>query len=198
MKSGSLTSTLTLLAAALLLAACTSAPKVRVDKDSSVNFAAYKTYAWLASDGPAAAAETPPGATPAPPRMNSLTDNRVRNAVAAALQAKGYVFDETHPDFRVGYTLNVYERPKESGVRIGLGAGGGGGNMAGGVGLSVPVGSTTEKMGTLIIDIIDSAKNAQVWTASYEQKVPAEGMSDKDANTVVSTILARFPNDPKK
>jgi Domain of unknown function (DUF4136) len=54
-------------------------------------------------------------------------------------------------------------------------------------------------MGTMTIDIIDAARNAQVWTGTYEQKVKDAGMSDEEANKLVTTILSRFPGDaPKK
>jgi Domain of unknown function (DUF4136) len=200
MKSRSRTSVLVLVAAALLLASCASPPKVRVDKDTSTNFASYKTFGWLGSQRAPAAAEVVPGqaAAPAAPEMNSLTTNRVRNAVTAVLQAKGYVFDEAHPDFKVGYALNVYEHQKDSGMRIGLGAGGGGGHAGGSVGVSIPVGATKNLMGTMTIDIIDGARNAQVWTGSYEQKVQGENISDEDANRIVSIILTYFPHDPPK
>jgi len=197
------TSTLALVVATLLLAACASPPKVRVDKDSSTNFASYKTFGWLAiQKAPPAAPEPKPipgkEAAAAAPEVNTLADSRVRNAVLTALQAKGYVLNETNPDFRVSYSLNVYEKQKDSGMRIGLGAGGGGGHMAGGVGVSIPVGATKNMMGTMTIDIVDAARNAQVWTGSYEQKVEPAGVSDETANKIVSTILARFPNDPAK
>jgi hypothetical protein len=186
------------LTACLLLAACASPPKVHVDKDSSVNFAGYKTFALL---GPQAS--PPPGAgqphKSAPPESNSIAENRMRAAVIAALQTKGYSLNEVSPDFRVSYIFNTYESHKDSGMRIGLGAGGGGGHMAGGVGVSVPVGATKNTMGAMTIDIIDGTRNAQVWTGSYEQKVPQAGMSDDAAKKLVDTILARFPGDtPKK
>jgi hypothetical protein len=186
------------LTACMLLAACASPPKVRVDKDSSVNFAGYKTFALL---GPQSS--PPPGAgqpnRSAPPESNSIAENRMRVAVIAALQSKGYSLNEISPDFRVSYIFNMYESHKDSGMRIGLGAGGGGGHMAGGVGVSVPVGATKNTMGAMTIDIIDGTRNAQVWTGTYEQKVPQAGMSDDAAKKFVDTILARFPGDtPKK
>ncbi len=184
----------------LLCFACASPPKVRVDKDSSTNFAAYKTFSWLATQQPAAAPEVKPipGQEAAPAPVNTLAENRVRNAVIAALQAKGYTLNEANPDFRVSYSLNVYEKQKDSGMRIGVGAGGGGGNMSGGVGMSIPVGKTKNTMGTMTIDIIDAARNAQVWTGSYEQKVESEGVSEETTNKIVTTILERFPIDSKK
>jgi hypothetical protein len=200
MKSLSKTSGLAFVVATLLFTACASPPKVRVDKDSSTNFAGYKTFGWLATQKTPSATEPKPipGQEPAPAQVNTLLENRVHHAVVAALQAKGYSLNEANPDFRVSYSLNVYEKHKDSGMRIGVGAGGGGGNMSGGVGMSIPVGKTKDTMGTMTIDIVDAARNAQVWTGTYEQTVESEGLSDASANKIVTTILARFPTDAKK
>jgi len=197
-------SAFSLATATLLFTACATSPKVRVDKDAAVNFASYKTFAWLApqTEPPKEAPKpiTAPSAgqdakQPEKTEVNSLVENRVRGAVIAALQAKGYSLNEAHPDFRVSYVLNVYERPKDSGMRLGLGAGGGSGHVGGGVGLSIPIGKRTNLVGAMTIDIVDAARNSQVWTGSFEDKVEAAGISDVNAKKLVTTILARFPAD---
>jgi hypothetical protein len=167
----------------IAIVGCASAPKVRVDKDSHVNFANYKTFAWF----------EPQAATKDQPKTDSLVSQRVRSTVIAAMQSKGYSLAEAQPDFRVSYVLNVYERPKESGMRLGVGAGGGSGNVAGGVGLSIPIGKRTEFVGAMTIDIIDGKRNSQVWTGSYEMIVKSRDISDTDASKLVGTILAKYP-----
>ena len=195
-----------LVATICLLAACASEPKVRIDKDANVNFAEYKTFAWYTPPpAPSAAAqsdaaaksetadESAKEAKPAASKVNSLTESRVHTAIADVLTAKGYVFDADSPGFRVNYLLNVSERPKDSGMRIGLGAGGGSGNVAGGVGLSIPIGKRTNTVGAMTIDIIDSQRNSQVWTGFYEAVLKEETLSDADAKRLAETILAKFP-----
>src|SRR5215831_4712383 len=133
-----------------LLASCSSAPKVRVDKDSHTDFGAYKTFSWQ---------------EPVDPRRTStLVGQRVKDAIIAALQSKGQQLSEAQADLRVSYVLNVYERPKQSGMRIGFGVGGGGANGGAAVGASVPVGKHSEVAAAMTIDIIDAKRNAQVWT----------------------------------
>jgi len=83
-------------ALAALIAACAAAPKVRVDQDTRVNLAAYKTFAWLEPAKPEPAPATPPAAAP-----TSLQVQRVKSALIAALKDKGYEFDEARPEFRV-------------------------------------------------------------------------------------------------
>src|SRR5262252_1927135 len=89
-----------------LLAACTSPPKTRVDKDSHVDFSTYKTFGWL--DG------TPPSGAPSDPRRmpSTLTTQRMHASIGTALQSKGYSERDADPDVRVSYVLNVDERPK--------------------------------------------------------------------------------------
>jgi hypothetical protein len=174
-----------------------------VDKDASANFAAYKTFAWFsvpsdatAESKPADTAEPQKPADPqAPKPVDSITQNRVRTAIADVLQAKGFALAEANPDFKVSYVLSIFDRPKTSGVSIGLGAGGGSGNVSGGVGMSIPVGKRTETVSVMTVDIIDSARNSQVWTGTYEQRMRGDVLSEIEAREMVNTILKRFPTD---
>jgi Domain of unknown function (DUF4136) len=168
-----------------LLAACSGAPKVRVDQDSHAKFADYKTFAWLEPE--------PADAADAKAEVATLADRRVSTSVTAALQGKGYMFDEAHPDVRVSYEFKVYERPKQSGLRIGLGAGGGSGNVAGGVGVSLPVGKRTETVATMAVNVVDAALNRQVWFGSSEVILSGADATDADVQNLTDTILAKYP-----
>jgi hypothetical protein len=169
---------------AALFSGCSSPPKARIDKDSQADFASYKTYGWMDAK-PAGAAE--------PAQVSTLSTTRVRAAISKTMQAKGYTLDEAHPDVRVSYAFHIYQRPKESGMRIGLGAGGGSGNVAGGVGVSVPVGKSTESRGAMSLDFVDVARNAQVWTGSYDMRVSDKETKDTEIQKLVDTILAKYP-----
>lgn len=173
---------------ALLIAACATPPKVRVDQDTRVNLAAYQTFAWLEPVKSEPGVAAPPNAAP-----TSLQVERVKSAVISALKGKGYELDEARPEFRVTYVLHIFERPKDSGMRIGLGAGGGSGRVGGSVGLSIPVGTLTTKVGSMTIDIVDVARNAQVWTGTYEDTM-SEPPTDADVNRFVAAILAKYPS----
>jgi hypothetical protein len=162
-----------------MIGACASQPVVHVDRDAHANFAAYTAFAWLAADK---AADT------------SLTETRIRSAVVAALQSKGYTYDAEHPNFKVAATLNACEKPNDSGMHVGVGAGGGSGHFGGGVGLSFPIGKRVSMTGVLTLDMIDTARNAQVWTGSYESAVEDKQIADTTAQRMVATILSRWPN----
>lgn len=176
---------LTMVMTVALCAACASTPKVHVDQDSHVSFANYKTFAWLEPKLADAADATAKVAT--------LASQRVHASVTAALQAKGYALDEVHPDVRVSYVLNVYQRPKQSGMRIGLGAGGGSGNVGGGVGVSLPVGKRNETVGAMTVNVIDAARNEQVWVGSYEVVLSGNAATDADVQGLTDAILAKYP-----
>jgi Domain of unknown function (DUF4136) len=176
---------LTRMMAITLLAACTSAPKVNVDQDKHVNFANYKTFAWVepkstdADDSKAA--------------VVTLAGQRVHASITATLQAKGYTLDEVHPDVRVSYAFKVYERPKQSGMSIGLGAGGGSGNVGGGVGVTLPVGKRRETVGALTVNVIDAARNEQVWFGTSEIILSGSIATDTEVKALTDTILAKYP-----
>ncbi|HTE40942.1 MAG TPA: DUF4136 domain-containing protein [Steroidobacteraceae bacterium] len=190
---------------AMAVTACSSPPpKARVDRDSATNFAAYKTFAWFELKEAAAPTESAPaqGAkekseeapkADAPRALDSVLNSRVRSTVVAALQAKGYTLSESNPDFRVSYVLNVYDRPKRSGMSLGVGAGGGSRRAGGGVGLSIPLGKRSETAAAMTIDIIDGVRAQQVWTGASERRVKGDTLSDEDAKAMVDTILQTFP-----
>jgi hypothetical protein len=186
--------------ATALLTACTTPSPVRVDRDPAVDLSQYQTFAWFTPPADAKPA-TPPSSTnksenkgelgPATPDT-TLQENRLRAAIAAALQAKGYRQDDSKPDFHISYAFNVFQKPKNSGFSIGVGAGGGSGNVSGGVGVSLPLGKRTNLIGALTLDVIDTARNTQVWTATYQSKV-SDPLDDATARQLADTILEKYP-----
>jgi len=163
------------------LVACTNNSPVHVDKDSHVNFANYHTFAWAE-----------PKADDAVPAL-SLIDQRVHASLGSALQAKGYAADQVHPDVRVSYTVNVYERPKQSGMSLGLGAGGGSGNVGAGVGVSLPLGKRRETVAAMTVNVIDVARNEQVWVGTSELVLKGKEATDADVQTLSDEIMAKYP-----
>lgn len=186
-----------------LLAACAAAPKVRVDWDSKTNFANYKTFAWVLpkpvatgeakQSAPAGDTKQPTEAGETKPVDDTLAGGRARASLITALQAKGYTLDEAHPDVRVSVVLNVYQRPKQSGLSIGLGAGGGSGNVAGGVGVSLPVGKRKETVGAMAVNVFDASRNAPVWNGTGEMVVSDNGATEAEVQKLTDTILAKYP-----
>lgn len=86
------------LSSLLALAACASAPRVASQADPGADFSRYRSFAFY---------------TPLAMERNgytTITSNRIRAAVRAQMEARGYVFDEADPDLWVN--LNAYLQDK--------------------------------------------------------------------------------------
>lgn len=86
------------LSSLLALAACASAPRVASQADPGADFSRYRSFAFY---------------TPLAMEQNgytTITSNRIRAAVRAQMEARGYVFDAADPDLWVN--LNAYLQDK--------------------------------------------------------------------------------------
>jgi hypothetical protein len=163
---------------ALVLCGCasTSSP-VRVDQ-ADVDLSRCQTFDWLQpSDRDAA----------------SLTDQRVRTAVLAELERKGYALSADNPDCRVSYVLSTVERPRAK-PSVGVGAGGGSGGLGGGIGVRLPIGRRDAHGGTITLDVVDVTKKAQIWSGSLDRSFEAAELTEKDASEAVREIMQAFPD----
>ena len=168
------------LAGGLLLAACaTNQSAVRVDMAES-GLPSCHTFEWL----------------PAAQQAASFTDQRVKSEVMTKLKEKGYEEVTEKADCRVTYVLDVRERPKAK-PSIGVGAGGGSGGLGGGIGVSLPIGKRNEQAGTFTIDVVDAAKNAQVWSGSLDASFGTAELTQDEAREVVAKVLERYPDRAK-
>lgn len=161
-----------LAAGSLLFAACATGPSV--DQARGANPASCSRFAWQRQ-----------GDQPA-----SLSDQRIRDATLANLQAKGYAFTEGNADCEVSYVLGVSERPR-SRSSIGFGVGGGSGGFGGGVGVTLPIGKKLHAA-TLRISVGDSARHSTIWTASLDTEV-ADTVTQEQATVLVDKLLAKYP-----
>lgn len=165
------------LTAAMLTAGCaTQTSTVRVDAAEG-GLPQCRTFAWNPGSGDAA----------------SFTDQRVRTAVMQTLQAKGYSESADKPDCRIAYNLSTREVPKAK-PGVGVGVGGGSGGVGGGIGITLPIGKRKGQSGTFTLDVIDNAKNAQVWSGSIDADFDSAELSDAETKAVVEKVLAKFPN----
>lgn len=163
-----------------LLAAC-AAPKVGYDYDASANFGAYHTYTWLLGK------QEPTGDKRVD---NSLVDNRIRAAVSARLQAKGYTISANgKPDFYVAYHVAVKDRMKGSSTQQYIG------DFAYGTFTTISdIHSYNE--GDLLVDIVDAGSKQLVWRGAAQAEVdPGMTPKERDAriNRVIDDMFAHFP-----
>jgi hypothetical protein len=134
---------------------------------------------------------------PTPQQPASFTEQRVKTEVMAKLKDKGYSEVTEKADCRVTYVFDVSERAKSK-PSIGVGVGGGSGGLGGGIGIGLPIGKKNEQAGTFTIDVVDSAKNAQVWSGSLDASFAKAELSEDEAREVVAKVLARYPDKGAK
>lgn len=160
-----------------LLAGCTATAPSRVRVDMAEGgLPNCKTFEWL----------------PTPQQPATLTEQRVKSQVMATLKEKGYTEVTEKADCRVTYMLDVHERPANK-PSVGVGAGGGSGGIGGGIGVSLPIGKRKEQAGTFVIDIVDAAKNAQVWSGAVDASFLKAEPSDDEIREIVAKVLQQYP-----
>jgi hypothetical protein len=150
------------------------------------DLAAYRSFGWQSASG---------GPTP-PDQPLSIRDANIQKAIRAQLVEKGYREDAETPDLRISFEEAAYLKEKTtSPVRIGIGVGSWGGNVGGGVGASVPVGSegvTTTKESRLSIRAVDPNNNAEVWVGSVTGEIE-HGLDAAAVDEAVASLLEGFP-----
>lgn len=170
-----------LLMASLTISGCQSTPKN--DYDVDYDFSQLKSFTLL----DVVNADDP------------LTVQRVRENIIQTLTQQGFTQQAQPSDFNVSFAFKTEDKPKSSGMSIGLGTGGWGSSGGASIGTSVgvPIGSDTAKIQTIQIDIIDPIKNRLIWRGSdkYDFDMGGQDKADKTAETV-QQILKQFP--PKK
>ena len=169
---------ITSMAAALVaLSGCaTQSSAVRVDKGDA-DLTKCRTFDWHPASADAA----------------SFSEQRVRAAALKQLETKGYTLSTEKPDCRIAYLLPTQDTQKRK-PTIGVGVGGGSGGVRGGIGVGVPIGSHKEQIGTLTLDIVDVARNAQIWSGSVDVGLHSQEIGEEEANEAVGLILAEFPD----
>jgi hypothetical protein len=172
------------LPALLLLTACAS--PVRYDYDVSQDFSRYKTFDLYA---PGKRGKNKGGNDP-------LMDSRIRAAVAAELQSKGFAREEVaDPDFLVACYPIFRTRHYRTTTRVGFGGGGWYRPWGYRVGTSFSQ-THSYREGTLAIEIVDARTNQLVWQGVDEGVLTGLDTPDKANDAVASAVkdtLAKFP-----
>lgn len=168
---------LSLPAVLLVMSGCaTPRPEVRVDK-ADADLSKCRTFDWRPVTSDAA----------------SFTDQRVRAAALKRLEEKGYTLATDKPDCQITYVLATQDKAKPK-PSVGVGVGGGSGGARGGIGVSLPIGKSKQHSGTFTLDVIDAAKNAQVWSGSIDAGFSSAELNDEDTKAVVDKVLAEYPD----
>lgn len=145
-----------LLAAALLLAACASTPKMRSDYDKDADFGSYRTYNFIASGGGQ--------------EYRSLFNKYMTEAISIEMEKRGYVRSDD-PDLLVNFNAILQDKvdvrttsaPPPMYGYYGYRAGYYGAWGGYGYGTETHVSEYTE--GTFNIDLVDARRKQLVWEA---------------------------------
>ena len=162
-----------------------SGPDVRYDYDAKMSFSGYKTYDWQAAQG---------GVVAQGGRFdNAIENDRVRRAVEAELNAKGFRRETSaDPDFLV-----IYAPLREAGSshQVHLGLGFGLGPL--GIGVGAPVGDPhREAVGAIVLEIHDFKSGSLVWKATADEALQGSDspeQADSDVTAAVHNMFKRFP-----
>jgi hypothetical protein len=161
---------------------CSSTYDVKHDYDKQVDFSNLKTFDWMQ--------------VPKQAGIDTLTLQRLKNAVNADLNAKGFMMTSDNPDFLIAEHIGKRDQVQVS--DWGYGYGGHRGYRGGYWG---PSGASTYKYeeGSLILDFVDPKTKDLMWRGSAKaevQNIDTPEKSEQLINAAVNDILKNFPPSP--
>ena len=158
----------------------TLAQQVTTDFDHQANFSQYKTYSWE---------EIKPA--------NSLWDTRIKNAVDAQLQAKGWTQVASGGDVCI---VAVKTTQTQRTLQTFYDGFGGGWRWRGFGGMGEA--TTTEqdyKEGTLVVDLYDAKTKQLIWRGSAEDTLSNKAeKNEKNLDKGVAKMFKKFPPEAAK
>jgi hypothetical protein len=165
----------------VLLASAASAQQVKTDYDRAANFAQYKTYSWEQVK-----------------TKDSLDVERIKNAVNAALAARGWTQVESGGDVSVVALEITRNQQTLNTFYDGLGGGWGWRRFGGGFGEATTT-TETYKVGTVVVDLFDSKTKQLIWRGAASDTL--SNNSDKNIKNLdkgVNKMFKHFPPDSSK
>ena len=173
--------------AALVVAACASGPEVRADYDHAADFGHYRTYGFVSQST---------GSPAGSPEFRSLALQTIQSAASREMESRGYRPSPT-PDLLLDFAGKLEERIDiESTPGPMYGAGWGYDGWYG-----APWGGGQElrtrhyKVGTLVMDIVDSEKRQSVYQGGVEGIVSSQMLQDPHASLTdaVARVFGGYP-----
>jgi hypothetical protein len=168
----------------LLMTGTAFAQKVTVDFDKQTDFSRYKTY----------------GFSPGTPTPETLTNQRIEQAIEAELAAKGLTRVVSNPDLSVVFHCAVDKRTQLNTTSIGDWGWGpgwgryGGWGAWGGFGGDAITQVEEIPVGHLIVDIGDAAAKRYIWRGTATDTVSSN--PEKNAKTIDKAVRKMFEKFP--
>jgi len=174
------------LAIALIQAGC--AARVRTDFDHGADFSSYQTFDWIAP--PRSASSDAQLDSQDPFANNSLLDKRLRAAVDRVLKSRGFrKTAREDSDIRLNYHVIFRDKLVASGSDFGYYNRHRHGGFSSGFNFSV----RQYQEGTIIVDIVDRAKDQLVWRGWVASRNNDGSYDEAEISRIVQSILERFP-----
>jgi hypothetical protein len=167
---------------ATFTAAVSFAIDVKSDYDRAANFAQYKTYCWEQVK-----------------TKNALDVDRIKNAVNAALAAKGWTQVDSGGDISIVAMEITRNQQTLNTFYDGFGGGWGWRGFGGGGFGEATTTTDTYRVGTVIVDLFDTKTKQLVWRGSSSDTL--SNNSDKNIKNLdkgVQKMFQHFPPEPKK
>ena len=171
-----------LLGIMFLFAGISAAQQVKTDYDRTADFAQYKTYSWEHVK-----------------TKDPLFVDRIKNAVNAALAARGWTQVETGGDVSIVAIQMTSNQETLNTFYNGFG-GGWGWRRFGGGGMGEATTTTeTYRVGTLVVDLFDAKTKKLLWRGSSSDTL--SNNSDKNIKNLdkgVEKMFKQFPPSTEK
>jgi hypothetical protein len=168
-----------------LLAACSSGPRIRTDRDPAANFAAYRTYNFASELGTDRAG------------YSTLLTSRFKTAVSREMEARGYRLADD-PDLLVNFFTSVREQTRMQSTPVVVGVDYY--RYRNGLYVAWPlygedVSTVHYQVGTASIDVVDAARKQLVWEGTAEGRLSRRVQKDPGPaiDKAVQEIFERYP-----
>jgi Domain of unknown function (DUF4136) len=168
-----------LMGAMFLLAGMASAQQVKTDYDRSANFAQYKTYSWQNVK-----------------TKDPLDVDRIKNAVNAALAAKGWSQVDSGGDASIVAVEITRDQQTLNTFYDGMGGGWGWRRFGGGGFGEATTTTETYTVGTVVVDLFDTKTKQLIWRASSSDTL--SNNSDKNIKNLDKGVEKMFQHFPPK
>lgn len=179
---------------AILVASCSS-QKFHTTRVESIDFAQFKTYAWL----------SPVDSLSKDYFNNDIAKSKILSTANSDLEARGLTYTKNDPELLFRYIAIVNNKSKEvyGNYSIGFGMGGPwgwyrpwGGYM--GYSANFPIGKERVRYGHIIIEAVDRKSNTVVWQARGTTQVNDPEDAINNIPKIISGILKEYPIKIKK
>jgi hypothetical protein len=161
----------------LLFAGRLSAQQVKTDFDRSADFAHYKTYTWQHVK-----------------TKDPLFVDRIKNAVNAALSAKGWNQVDSGGDVSIMAVETTQNEQTLNTFYDGFGGGWGWRRFGGGGFGNATTTTETYKVGTVVVDLFDTSTKKLLWRGTASDTL--SNNSDKNIKNLDKAVTKMFKNFP--